>query len=107
MKWQRLGYDDENNHDIVVHLVDTIPGEAVICLEKRGLAEASLRETMKHFDGLYGSKITNLVMAEAQLDKTVSTPRELAHRYSRRVEMLATAATLAGEDIDMRAFVKG
>jgi hypothetical protein len=84
--------------------------EAVICLEKRGLAEASLRETMKHLDGLNSSKITNLVMAEAQLDKTVSAPRELAHRYSRRVEMLATAAALAGEDIDMkamRAFVKG
>jgi hypothetical protein len=107
-KWQRLGYDDE---DIVVHLVDAIPGEAVICLEKRGLAEASLAETMKHLDQLYGSKITtNPVMAEAQLDKTVRSLRELANRYCRRVEVLATAAALPGEDIDMKAmrpFVKG
>jgi hypothetical protein len=107
-KWQRLGYDDQ---DIVVHLVDAIPGEAVFCLEKRGLAEASLTETMKHLDRLYGIKITtNSVMAEAQLDKTVRGPRELAHRYSRIVEVLATAAALPGEDIDMKAmrsFVKG
>jgi hypothetical protein len=95
----------------VVHLVDAIPGEAVICLEKRGLAEASLTETMKHLDRLYGSKITtNSVMAEAQLDKTVRSPRELAHRNCRRVEVLATAAALPGEDVDMKAmrsFVKG
>jgi hypothetical protein len=103
-----MGYDDD---DIVVHLVDAIPGEAVISLEKRGLAKASLAETMKHLDRLYGSKITtNPVMAEAQLDKTVRSPRELAHRFCRRVEVLAIAAALPGEDIDMktmRSFVKG
>ena len=107
-KWQRLGYDDD---DIVVHLVDAIPGEAVLCLEKRGLADAGLAETMSHLDRLYGSKIsTNPVMAEAQLDKTVRGPREQAHRFCRRVEVLATAAALPGEDIDMKAmrsFVKG
>jgi hypothetical protein len=50
------------------------------------------------------------VMAEAQLDKTVRGPREQAHRFCRRVEVLATAAALLGEDIDMKAmrsFVKG
>jgi hypothetical protein len=49
-------------------------------------------------------------MAEAQLDKTVRSPREQAHRFCRRVEVLATAAALPGEDIDMKAmrsFVKG
>jgi hypothetical protein len=60
-------------------------------------------------DQLYSSKITtNPVMTETQLDKTVRGPRELAHRYSRRVEVLAAA--LPGEDIDMKAmpaFVKG
>jgi hypothetical protein len=40
----------------------------------------------------------------------VGAPKELAHRYSRRVEVLAMAAALAGEDIDikpMRMLVNG
>jgi hypothetical protein len=50
--------------------VDANPGEAVvICLLKCGLAEASLKKTMKHLDRFYGSKImTNPVMAEVQLN---------------------------------------
>jgi hypothetical protein len=50
------------------------------------------------------------VMAEAQLDKTVKSPREQAHRFCRRVEVLATATAHPGKDIDMKAmrsFVKG
>jgi hypothetical protein len=65
---------------------------------------------MKHLGQLYGRKITtNPVMAEAQLDKMVRGPRELAHCYYRRVEVLATAAALLGEHINikaMRSFVK-
>jgi hypothetical protein len=49
-------------------------------------------------------------MAQTQLDKLVRAPREPAYRYARRVMMLATAAAVPGEDIDLkaqRAFAKG
>jgi arabinogalactan endo-1,4-beta-galactosidase len=49
-------------------------------------------------------------MAQTQLDKMVRALREPAYRYARRVMMLATAAAVTGEDIDLkaqRAFAKG
>jgi hypothetical protein len=42
-------------------------------------------------------------MAQSQLDKLVRGPREPAYRYARRVIVLATAAAVAGEDIDLKA----
>jgi hypothetical protein len=49
-------------------------------------------------------------MAQSQLDKLICWPCEPAYRYARCVMVLATAAEVAGEDIDLkaqRALVKG
>jgi hypothetical protein len=104
----RKGADER---DVSGNLGDVLPEEAVIYLENRGIAGRSLNTVLKHLDGLYGTTLTsNPVMAQTQLDKLVRSPKEPAYRYARRVMMLAIAAIVPGEDIDLkaqRAFVKG
>jgi hypothetical protein len=73
--------------------------------ENRGIAGRSFGTILKHLDGLYGT--SNPVMAQSQLDKLSRGPREPAYRYARRVMVLATAVAVSGEDIDLKAFVKG
>jgi hypothetical protein len=72
------------------------------------VAGQSLQTLLQHLDGLYGTTLaSNPVMAQSQLDKLIRGP---AYRYARCVMVLATAAAVAGEDIDLnaqRAFVKG
>jgi hypothetical protein len=97
--------------DVAASLADVLPGEAIIYLENRGLAGKSLQTVLTHLDGLYGTTLaSNPVMAQSQLDKLFRGPREPAYRYARRVMVLATAAAVPGEDIDLkaqRALVKG
>jgi hypothetical protein len=96
---------------VAANLADVLPGEAIIYLENRGLAGRSLQTVLKHLDGLYCTTLaSNPVMAQSQLDKLFQGPREPAYRYARRVMVLATAAVVSGEDIDLkaqRALVKG
>jgi hypothetical protein len=94
-------------------LADVLPGEVVIYLENPGVAGRSLQTVLQHLDGLYGTTLaSNPVMAQSQLDKLICGPREPAYRtwYARHVMLLATAAAVAGEDIDLKApcaLVKG
>jgi hypothetical protein len=108
LKALRMG---ANERDVVANLADVLPGEAIIYLENRGIAGRSLGTVLKHLDGLYRTTLaSNPVMAQSQLDKLSRGPREPAYRYARRVMVLATAAAVAGEDIDLkaqRALVKG
>jgi hypothetical protein len=96
---------------VAANLADVLSGEAIIYLENRGFAGRSLQTVLKHLGGLYGTILaSNPVMAQSQLDKLFRGPREPAYRYTRRVMVLATAAAVSGEDIDLkaqRALVKG
>eukprot|EP00919_Chromeraceae_sp_WS-2016_P081284 GHVR01192026.1.p1 GENE.GHVR01192026.1~~GHVR01192026.1.p1 ORF type:complete len:152 (+),score=8.18 GHVR01192026.1:209-664(+) len=79
-------------------------------LDQRGVLSMSLADMLWHLNLLYSAKIDNTEMAQASFEKTTQGEHEPAYRYGKRVLMLASAATVVGENLDLkaqRAFIAG
>eukprot|EP00919_Chromeraceae_sp_WS-2016_P022799 GHVR01054131.1.p1 GENE.GHVR01054131.1~~GHVR01054131.1.p1 ORF type:complete len:114 (-),score=18.34 GHVR01054131.1:13-354(-) len=70
----------------------------------------NLDDMLWHLDLLYRTWTTDPEMAQAALERVSRGEHEPAYRFGKRVLMLASAATVGGENLDLkaqRAFVAG
>ena len=96
--------------EIAQALHEALPGEAVIYLDDRGVSAMELDDMLWHLEMLFGSVTRDPELAQTALDQAVRGTHEPAHRFGKRVLLLASAATVKGEKLDLKAqrsFVAG
>eukprot|EP00920_Eleutheroschizon_duboscqi_P005043 GHVT01011700.1.p1 GENE.GHVT01011700.1~~GHVT01011700.1.p1 ORF type:complete len:202 (-),score=10.81 GHVT01011700.1:3-518(-) len=70
----------------------------------------NLDDMLWHLDLLYGTRTMDPEMAQSSLERVTRGKHEPAYRFGKRVLLLASAATVKGENLDLkaqRAFVAG
>eukprot|EP00920_Eleutheroschizon_duboscqi_P032098 GHVT01077418.1.p1 GENE.GHVT01077418.1~~GHVT01077418.1.p1 ORF type:complete len:187 (+),score=4.57 GHVT01077418.1:415-975(+) len=98
-----------NDREIALALHDVLPGDAVVYLDQRGVSSMNL-DMLWHLDLLYRMRTLDSEMAQMALETVTRGEHEPAYRFGKRVIMLASAATVQGENLVLkaqRAFVAG
>ena len=104
---RRAGHRED---EIAQALHDVLPGEAVVYLDRLHVGEMNLDDMLWHLDLLYKTRTTDPEMAQTALEVVTRGETEPAYLFGKRVLILAAAATVEGERIDLkaqRAFVSG
>eukprot|EP00919_Chromeraceae_sp_WS-2016_P052137 GHVR01123555.1.p1 GENE.GHVR01123555.1~~GHVR01123555.1.p1 ORF type:complete len:106 (+),score=8.88 GHVR01123555.1:159-476(+) len=63
----------------------------------------ALGDMLWHLDMLFQSKTKNPEVAQLSLERVMRGELEPAYRYGKRVLMLASAANIEGENLDLKA----
>ena len=96
--------------EIAQALHNVLHGDAVIYLDRLHVGEMSLDDIIWHLDLLYKKRTTDPEMAQAALEVVTGGETEPANWFGKCVLILASAATVEGKRLDLkaqRAFVGG